>query len=219
MKSVASKSPRVVSEVLDIVVEPVKALETPADDRRWLRFFLATALLVAAGAGLIVPVRMHLINASMSPLVTIVYAIAAPISMIALMIGGLLLSFILVSLLRGKAASAWRESWLVVNEIAFVKLGLSTLCLGIIVELRGAQSFVSSADVPRAMPSVAMLVPHLSAKMESVLGVIDPFNIWVRCLYYVAFRRVFGRGRLLATFAGFGIGLLPQLVLRALHAG
>jgi hypothetical protein len=184
-----------------------------------LRFFLATALLVAAGAGLIVPVRMHLINASMSPLVTIVYAIAAPISMIALMIGGLLLSFILVSLLRGKAASAWRESWLVVNEIAFVKLGLSTLCLGIIVELRGAQSFVSSADVPRAMPSVAMLVPHLSAKMESVLGVIDPFNIWVCCLYYVAFRRVFGRGPLLATVAGFGVGLLPQLVLRALHAG
>ena len=65
MKSVASKSPRVVSDVLDIIVEPVKALETPADDRRWLRFFLATALLVAARAGLIVPVRLHLISTSM----------------------------------------------------------------------------------------------------------------------------------------------------------
>ncbi|MGB8267125.1 MAG: hypothetical protein WCE44_12410 [Candidatus Velthaea sp.] len=54
-----------VSDVLDIIVEPVKALETPADDRRWLRFFLATALLVAAGAGLIVPVRLHLISTSM----------------------------------------------------------------------------------------------------------------------------------------------------------
>jgi hypothetical protein len=219
MKSVASKAPSAVSDVLDIVIEPLKALEAPADDRRWWRFFLATALFVAAGAALLVPVRVHLSGARSSLAQTIVYSIAAPMSLIVLMIGGLALSFVLVSVLRGRNALAWRDSWLVVNEIAFVKLGLSTFCLGLIVALRGPQSFASSADVPHAMPSLAMLVPDLSTRAASVLGVIDPFNVWVCCLYYLAFRRLFGQSPIPAAAAGFIVGLLPQLALRALHGG
>lgn len=206
------------AEFLDVAIEPRALFTRPYDPARWKRFLAATALGVIAGGLLMAPVRLHvaaLAGAAPNLPFTLV---SMPLSLLLLAALGIAVSFVLAFVLQAplRARVPARVVWMLVSEIAVVKLGLSTALLGLIVTLRGNQAFFSSHDVARAMPSLAMLVPSAPARLSAVLGVVDPFNLWVCVLFYFVFRDVFRARAPYAAFAGFAIGLLPQLLVRAI---
>jgi hypothetical protein len=119
------------------------------------------------------------------------------------MILGIALSFVLVSAMQwilGHRVN-WLQSWTFVNEIAVIKLGMSTFVLAIIVLLSGADHFFNAAQIPNSMPSLAMVFPQLTGRIHGVLAIIDPFNAWTVALYFVVFRKVWITGRAAALLA------------------
>jgi hypothetical protein len=56
--------------------------------------------------------------------------------------------------------------------------GISTILLGIIVILRGGDSFNSSADVYAGLPSLALLAPGAGKGLTAFLGQLNVFTIW-----------------------------------------
>lgn len=205
-------------ELADIITDPRALFTRPYDPARWKRFLLATAVGVVLGGVLIVPVRLHVAAlAGVKPNVPFT-VVSTPLSLVLLAAVGIALSFVLaLALARPLPARGSRhETWSLVNEIALVKLGVSTAVLGVIVTIRGSGAFFSPHDVARAMPSLAMLVPDAPERLAAVLGIVDPFNVWVCVLYFLAFRALFRASTPYAAFAGFAIGLLPQIVVRAL---
>ncbi len=200
------------------MADPVLLFARPYDPSRWKRFLVATSLCVLTGSALIAFIRMHVQligQAKPNPLVAL---IGTPLSLLMLMAVGIGLSFGLALLLQKplKTNVPLIQTWTVVTEIALVKLGFSTLVLGLIVILRGAHAFSSPQDIVRSMPSLAMLFPHAGGRLAALLGVVDPFNVWVCALYAIGFRFAFHARTTYSVWAGFAIGLLPQFVVRFL---
>ena len=205
-------------ELVDVFVDPRTLFALPYDPRRWKRFLLATVAGVVLGGLLIAPVRIH-VAAHVGAARNVPLAlISTPLSLVLLMALGIGLSFVLALALQRPLNTGLPRhvTWMLVNEVALVKLGLSTAVLGTIVTIRGNATFVSPHDVARAMPSLAMLVPAAPERLVAVLGIVDPFNVWVCALFFVIFRTVFRAGTGYAAFAGLAIGLLPQMVVRAI---
>lgn len=205
-------------ELVDVVADPQALFARPYDPQRWKRFLLATALGVSLGGLLIAPIRIHVAAlAGAKPNVPFTL-VSTPLSLVLLAALGIALSFVLALALQKplKTGLPWQATWSFVCEIAFVKLGISTAALGAIVAIRGVNAFFSPHDVARAMPSLAMLFGGAPERLIAVLGIVDPFNVWVCALYFLAFRSVFRASTPYALLAGFAIGLLPQIVVRAI---
>jgi hypothetical protein len=78
--------------------------------------------------------------------------------------------------------------------------GISTILLGLIIMLRGADSFNSQADIYAGLPSLALLAPGASKGLTAFLGQLNVFTIWSTVLL------VMGMGIIARIPRGFAIG-------------
>jgi hypothetical protein len=202
------------NELIDVLVAPRSLFLAPDDPDRWRRFLTATLLLAALSGAILIPSYAHVTQPHRLPPFALWGKPLVEAIVVSLGIGlsfGIVLLMKLAGFLRVERAALWT----LVNEIALVKLGLSTAVLSVIVLLIGAH-ITSAADIVRAMPSLAMLVPDQTSRAAAVLGVIDPFNLWVWSLYALAFTVVAGKRPVAAYALGFVVAILPQLLTRVL---
>jgi hypothetical protein len=78
----------------------------------------------------------------------------------------------------GHGQAGFGKLWAAAMNICII-YGLGQIVGGIVVLLRGADSFNSNAEVQRAVPSLAMLAPGSSdVHLLAFLGTLNPFLIW-----------------------------------------
>jgi hypothetical protein len=210
------------NELVELLTSPGDLFQRPFERSRWWRFALVTALCGIVGGLLFVSARQHVILSSgthNSRLAMQLFATRfVPVTEVLVMVFGVSLSFALIAIVRPafRMYGNLSDYWCIVNEIAVVKLGLSTLALGIIVQVIGPAHFATSASISRAMPSIASFLPHLTLKMSGILGTIDFFNVWTLVLYTIAFVSVGRTSLLRAGGAAFIMSLLPQIIVRSM---
>jgi hypothetical protein len=78
--------------------------------------------------------------------------------------------------------------------------GLSTILLGIIVIIRGGDTFSSTADIYAGLPSLALLAPGAGKGLTAFLGQLNVFTIWSTVLL------VMGMGIVARIPRGLAIG-------------
>jgi len=78
----------------------------------------------------------------------------------------------------GRGQADFKRLWAGSMNIAVPTLALSAVVLGIITTLRGPDSFNSLAQVIRATPSLAYLVPNASFGLGVFLAGISVFSLW-----------------------------------------
>ncbi|HET9392184.1 MAG TPA: hypothetical protein VFO29_01490 [Candidatus Rubrimentiphilum sp.] len=78
----------------------------------------------------------------------------------------------------GRGQAGFKQLWAGSMNIAVPTLGLGAVVLGIITMLRSPDSFNSTLDVVKAMPSLAYLAPHASAATVAFLSSISVFTLW-----------------------------------------
>jgi hypothetical protein len=85
---------------------------------------------------------------------------------------------LLIANAAGRGQADFKRLWCGSMNIAVPTLGLGAIVLGVIAMVRGADSFNSSLDIARAVPSLASLVPHASATLSGFLSAISIFSLW-----------------------------------------
>lgn len=204
-------------ETAELFVSPRKLFGLGPDDRRWLRFLSATGLCAVVSGLLLLPARDHIgIAAGLSPSLALIAASFTVPALLLLMSAGICLSFLLAIGMQYALSLPvkLRDTWTLVNEIAIVKLGVSTLCVGVIVLVSGPAAFSSTHAILNAMPSLAWLFPPASPRIDGILRIVDPFNVWTLALYFIAFRTVWGSSVTKCLLVAFVIAFLPQLLAR-----
>lgn len=78
----------------------------------------------------------------------------------------------------GGGKTGFKHLWAGSMNIAVPTIGIGTVVLGVITMLRGPDSFGNSFDIARAMPGLAMLVPHANMVVGGALSAISIFTIW-----------------------------------------
>ena len=78
----------------------------------------------------------------------------------------------------GRGSASFASLWAASANIAVASLGLGALVAGILVTLRGADSFERSIDVQTAMPSLGLLAPGAPIKLHAFLSAFTPFSLW-----------------------------------------
>lgn len=86
--------------------------------------------------------------------------------------------FTLIGNAVGKGQADFKRLWAGSMNIAVPTFGLGSIVVGIITMLRGPDSFNSTMDVARTMPSLAYLAPHASAGVVAFLTGISIFSLW-----------------------------------------
>lgn len=78
----------------------------------------------------------------------------------------------------GKGQADFKRLWAGSMNIAVPTFAIGSIVVGIITTLRGPDAFNSSADIARAMPSLAYLAPHASPALSAFLIGISVFSLW-----------------------------------------
>lgn len=86
--------------------------------------------------------------------------------------------FTLIGNAVGKGQADFKRLWAGSMNIAVPTFALGTIVVGIITTLRGADAFNSTADIARAMPSLAYLMPNASPALTVFLVGISVFSLW-----------------------------------------
>lgn len=185
---------------LDTIVAPKDAFEQLRLVPTWGWALLLTIVLYALASYLMTPAIVHATQADwprqiaanprlaeMSPdqqqrtltfslaIVRWVWLFAPIIALIVVLIQTIIL---LIFKALGKGDAPFRALWAAAVNIALPVLGLNALITAVIVLVRGADSFNSSADVQTALPSLGMLVPASAIKLHAFLSAFNPFTLW-----------------------------------------
>jgi hypothetical protein len=86
--------------------------------------------------------------------------------------------FTLIGNAIGKGQADFKRLWAGSMNIAVPTFALGSIVVGIITMLRGPDAFNSSADIARAMPSLAYLMPNGSPGLVAFLSGISIFSLW-----------------------------------------
>jgi hypothetical protein len=77
-------------------------------------------------------------------------------------------------------------------NISIVSFAIYYLMLGIIAQVRGADSFSSLSDLTNAVPSLALVAPAAGVKIGAFLSAFDPIRLWGGVLLALGLRDVAG---------------------------
>jgi hypothetical protein len=88
----------------------------------------------------------------------------------------------------GGGSAPFSSLWAASCNIAVISAGIASIVLGIIVRVRGADTFNSQAAVSSAVPSLALLAPGAGVKLFAFLSGMNVFSIWAAVLIYMAMR-------------------------------
>jgi hypothetical protein len=117
----------------------------------------------------------------------------------------------------GGGSASFASLWAVSCNIAVISAGIASVVLGIIVRVRGADSFNSQAAVSSAVPSLALLAPGVGIKLFTFLSAMNVFSIWAAVLIYIAMRVTAKVSAVPAVLTAL-IGLCIPALLAALGA-
>lgn len=106
----------------------------------------------------------------------------------------------------GKFSSFWATS---INISIVAALG--QVIAAVVVILRGADSFASQAELNRAVPSLALLVPGGDVKLLGFLATLNPFTIWMTVLVFFTMTIVARVPKLQAWLTAIISFLIPAL--------
>jgi membrane protein, antimicrobial resistance system len=192
------------ANVVDIFVAPNAAFDRLREVPTWLWAFLIATVLGAVGSLIAQPAVLHALNTSMpaqlaadpntarlSPdqqqkqiaLVMGAVRVFARLGWILtpfyiLVVGLIQALALLVANAIGKGRGSFSKFFALSVTVSIIGTGLYYLMMGIIVVIRGADSFDSPTAVQSAVPSLALLVPGSHGALPAFLGVLNVFYLW-----------------------------------------
>ena len=218
---------------IDIVIAPKEALESLRVSPTWGWAFLIAVALSVAAFFVMMPAIQHAMpgdiakQAATNPQLAQLtpeqldaqakminrfvpfFSIFTPIAILlfALLEAVIMLIFNAIGRGSGRFATLWASS---VN-IGII-YGLSQVVGAVVVLVRGADSFATGADVQRAVPSLALLMPGGGAKLVAFLATINPFTIWSVVLVIMTMTVVARVPKVHAWLTGILCFILPSLI-------
>jgi hypothetical protein len=192
------------ANVVDIIIAPNAAFERLREVPTWLWAFLIASVLGAVGSFLAQPAILHALETSLPAQLAADPNMAKlppdqQQKQIALVMSGvrffakvgwILTPFLIliVGLIQGlalvianaigKGQGAFSKFFALSITVSIIGSGLYYLVMGIIVAIRGADSFESSTAVQSVIPSLALLVPGAHGGLAAFLGVFNVFYLW-----------------------------------------
>ncbi|MDQ2871792.1 MAG: YIP1 family protein [Candidatus Eremiobacteraeota bacterium] len=203
----AGKKPNGLSTVIDVIAAPKTAFETLREAPMWGWAFVITAILSIIGTYLALPVTLHVFeimfrhqmatspNASQLTPEQIQKSMRfsealvrngflfAPVGVLI----GVLVQTVIMLIFKaiGRGTAGFKQLWCSAMNAAVV-VGLYYVVYGVILMLRGPDSFSSTTESLLAMPSLGWLMPHGPVKLVTFLATFNPFYIWSSVLIGVA---------------------------------
>ncbi|HEV2737621.1 MAG TPA: YIP1 family protein [Candidatus Elarobacter sp.] len=204
------------ANVVDIVIAPNTAFERIRQVPVWGWAFLVAALLAIAGTLLAGPAVQHAIETGMPATLAAsdniaklppdqqqkqiaafvnVYKNIAKFSWILIPVWLLLVGVIqgvvmLIANAATRGTGSFKQYFALSITVAVAGIGLSSLVLGVIVMLRGANSFETTTAVQSAIPSLGLLAPSAKGALAGFLGALNVFVIWATVLLAFGMQRV-----------------------------
>jgi hypothetical protein len=204
------------ANVVDIIIAPNAAFDRIRQVPVWGWAFLVATLLGIAGALLAGPAVQHAIDTSMPATLAANEGIAklppdqqqkqiaafvslykniAKFTWIITPVWIILLGLIqgvvmLIANAAGRGSGTFKHYFALSITVAVVGFGLSSLVLGVIVAVRGADSFDSTTAVQSAVPSLGLLAPGMKGALAGFLGAFNVFVLWATALLALGMERV-----------------------------
>lgn len=183
--------------LLDLIVNPVRALDNVRDTGRWLEAYAFSAILTLAAFFLTLKAQQHLLAAlpsgdlknSTVGNAPIAFTVAAILSVVGPPIGWIVEAAALrlaVSVSRGET-SLPRLYALIAN--AGVPASIGVLIIGIVVSLHDPTTYHSSIDVTLSVPITAASLIHRTAQEAAFFGSYGIFTIWTYVLVAIGLVR------------------------------
>jgi hypothetical protein len=215
---------------LDVIISPREAFETLAVTPTWGWACLISLVLPIVAYLLMIPAVEHGMLgdfakqaatnpqiAQMTPEQREKFAGYAPFFVIASPIAVFFFVFLQTIILTifnavGRGSGSFGKLWAAAMNVCIV-YGVGQIVAGIVVMLRGADSFNSGSEVQRAIPSLAMLLPNSSdPHLLAFLATLNPFVIWSVILVSMAMTYVAKVPKLQAWLAAIASYLVPTLI-------
>jgi hypothetical protein len=216
--------------VLDVIIAPKAAFESLRVVPTWGWAFLLSLVLAMIGSYLTTPAGQHILVAetparvaAMFPSMTTEKHDAEVARELGMGQAFAKFNFLFVLVILPIVSLVQALVMLVVNAISrgdgtFKKFfalsinvsiiySISTILLGIIVIIRGGDSFNSQADIFSALPSLALVAPGAGKGLTAFLGSLNVFSIWSTVLM------VMGMGIVARIPRGLAIGAATFMLL------
>ncbi len=200
--------PNPFANVVDIVIAPTAAFERLRTAPTWVWAFVVATILGAIGSVLLAPALIHAMDVTMpaklaaSPQITKLPAdqqqqmiamqmkfshVILQLTWLFIPVGLLLIGVIqavvmLVANAVGHGDGTFRKYFALSMTVAVVGTGLGTLVTGVIVTLRGANTYESQSAVTASMPGLGLLVPGAHGALAGFLSVFTVFSLWAVAL-------------------------------------
>ena len=204
------------ANVVDIVIAPNSAFERIRQVPAWGWAFLIAALLGVAGTFMMGPAMQHAMEtglpaklaasdsiAKLPPdqqqkQIALMMSVSKTIAKFAflfippfILLAGLVQALImLIANAATRGDGTFKKFYALSITVAVVGSGIAALVLGLIVMLRGADSFESPSAVNAALPSLALLAPGASGALAGFLGSLNVFALWAGALLALGMQRV-----------------------------
>jgi hypothetical protein len=118
---------------------------------------------------------------------------------IQIFLGGLVQGVaMLIANAAGHGNGSFRKYFALSVTVAVVGVGLAFFIDGVIVAIRGANSFESQISVTGAVPSLALIAPGAGKALLGFLTALNIFNLWATALLALGMQRI---GRIPAAIA------------------
>jgi MFS family permease len=196
------------SNVVDIIVAPSAAFGRLREVPTWGWAFLVGAVLGIAGTVMAIPAVMHALDLtlpaqlaadpstaklppdqqqkqiamvmSISKTVGKFFWVFAPVG---LLIVGLVQALgMTIANAVAHGDGGFKKYFALSLNVAIVGFGLNSLVVGIIVLVRGPDSFETPTAIQAVIPSLAMLVPGAHGALAGFLGAFNVFYLWATAL-------------------------------------
>lgn len=231
------------ANIADIIIAPATAFDRLRAAPTWGWAFLVATLLGIAGTLMILPAVMHAADLTMPATMAATPQIAKlppsqqaraianamkfarigfQLSWLFIPIGVLLTGAVqavimLVANAAGHGDGTFKKFFALSQNVSVIGLGLASLVAGLIVTMRGANSFETLSSVRGVTPSLALLAPGASALTNAFLSAFNVFTIWATVLLAIGMTGVAHIPRIPAWVAAIGM-LLGTAALAAFGA-
>ncbi|MEA2720796.1 MAG: rane protein antimicrobial resistance system [Candidatus Eremiobacteraeota bacterium] len=196
------------SNAVDIIIAPNAAFARIRQVPTWGWAFLVASLLGIAGTLLATPAVMHALDVSLpaqlaadpniaklpadqqQKQIAMVMNIAktsgkffwllGPVSLLVITLIQALVMTIANAIARGDGS--FKKFFALSMNVSIVGYGLTSLVIGVIATVRGAESFEAPTAVQGVLPSLALLVPGVHGWLAGFLGAFNVFYLWATAL-------------------------------------
>lgn len=194
--------------VLDVITSPAHAFETLRAMPMWGWAYLVAVSLSMAGQYLATPAVIHAIQASWPAMVAAnpqlaartpeeqqqalhfgtMFAGYAWLAMPVVVLVAALLETVIMTIFKAAARSeaGFKQLWSASMNTLVVGYGVYSIVNGLIVMVRGPQSFNTTLDAIRATPSLAWFAGAAPAKLVAFLAAFNVISIWGAVLLAMA---------------------------------